>query len=290
MATQTADMEEPFRGSAALAAGQVTRHALRSQFVPIHRDVYLARGVELTPLIRAKACWLRTRGHGVLAGFSAASVHGSKWIDPKRPATVIDDNRRRTPGVVVWAGALDAGEICTVDGMRVTTPVRTAIDLARKYPVDAAITAVDALARATRLHVSTIVDAVGEYPGRHGRTRVLKVLSLVDPGAESPQETMLRLTVVRAGYPRPETQIPVYNEYGALIGIVDLGWSEHKIALEYEGRHHRLSRYQFDKDIRRFDEMIEQRWIIIRVTAADNERTILLRLAEAWARRVGAIA
>lgn len=279
-------MSEPFLGSAALAAGVVTRHALRSQFVALHRDVYLPRDVEPTALIRAKACWLRSRGHGVLAGFSAAAVHRSKWIDPKLPATVIDDNRRRTPGVVVWAGVLDAGEICTVDGMRVTTPVRTAIDLARKYPLDTAIAAVDALARATRLKVDTIEDAVRRYPGRHGRSRVLEVLSLVDAGAESPQETKLRLTVVRAGYPRPETQIPVYNEYGALIGNVDLGWSEHKIALEYEGRHHRLSRYQFDKDIRRFDEMIEQRWIIMRVTAADNERTILLRLAEAWARRV----
>lgn len=124
------------------------------------------------------------------------------------------------------------------------------------------------------------------YRDSHGRSRVLEVLSRVDAGAESPQETKLRLTIVRAGYPRLETQIPVYNEYGVLIGNVDLGWSKHKIALEYEGQHHRLSRHQFDKDIRRFDEMIEQRWIIIRVTAADNQRTILLRLAEAWAWRV----
>lgn len=137
-------MNQPLLGSTALTAGEVTRHALRSQFVAIHRDVYLPRDVELTALIRAKACWLRSRGHGVLAGFSAAALHRSKWIDPTLPATVLDENRRRTPGVVVWAGVLDATEICTVDGMRVTTPVRTALDLARKYPLDTAIATVGA--------------------------------------------------------------------------------------------------------------------------------------------------
>ncbi|MGE2736289.1 hypothetical protein [Mycolicibacterium vaccae] len=278
-------MDGPFLGSEALAAGSVTRHALRTRFVAIHKDVYVLKGTRPTALDRAKACWLRTRGHGVLAGFSAAAVHGAKWIDPALPATVIDDNRRRTPGVVVWAAVLAEDEICTVDGMRVTTPARTAIDLARRYPLDTAVAAVDALARATRLTVAAIEEAAIRYPGRHGMRRVREVLDLADPGAESPRETWLRLVVVRAGYPAPRTQVPVHNEYGALIGTVDLGWREHKIALEYEGLHHRVSRRQFDRDIRRYDEMIELGWIIIRVTAADTDETVRLRLAEAWRKR-----
>lgn len=281
-------MDDPFIGSTALAAGELTRHELRSRYTAIHRDVYLANDVELTALIRAKACWLRSRGHGVLAGFSAAAVHGARWIDPGLPATVIADNRRRAPGIITWAGALADAEVCTVDGMRLTTPTRTAIDLARRYPIDTAVAAIDALARATRTKVATIEDAVARYPGRHGTARAIEVLSLVDPGAESPRETALRLSVVRAGYPRPQTQVPVYNEYDVLIGRVDLGWPEYKIALEYEGKHHRMSREQFDRDIRRYDEMIEQDWIVIRVTAADSEATIRIRLADAWARRVRA--
>ena len=281
-------MDEPFLGRAALAAGELTRHALRSRYRAVHRDVYLSNDVELTALIRAKACWLRSRGHGVLAGYSAAAVHGTRWIDPGLPATVIDDNRRRTPGIITWGSTLDDDEVCTVDGMRLTTPARTAIDLARRYPLDTAVASIDALARATRTKVATIEDAVHRYPGRHGTERALEVLSLVDPGAESPRETALRLSVVRAGYPRPQTQLPVYNEYEVLIGRVDLGWPEQKIALEYEGRHHRMSREQFDKDIRRFEEMIELDWIVIRVTAADTEATIHIRLADAWSRRVRA--
>ncbi|UXA18268.1 type IV toxin-antitoxin system AbiEi family antitoxin [Mycobacterium sp. SMC-4] len=279
-------MEGPFRGSEALATGAVTRHALRTRFVAIHKDVYVRKGTQPTALNRAKACWLRSRGHGVLAGFSAAAVHGAKWIDPNVPATVIDNNRRRTPGVLTWAAVLAEDEVCTVDGMRVTTPARTAIDLARRYPLDTAITAVDALARATRLSVEAIADAAVRYPGRHGVPRVREVLSFVDPGAESPQETWLRLVVVRAGYPKPRTQLPVLNEYGALVGTVDLGWIEHKIALEYEGKQHRLSAAQFAKDIRRYDEMIDLDWTVIRVTSLDSEATVRLRLADAWISRV----
>ncbi|MGB1224135.1 MAG: hypothetical protein ACPHCN_08330, partial [Mycobacterium sp.] len=110
-------------------------------------------------------------------------------------------------------------------------------------------------------------------------------LSLVDPGAESPRETWLRLIVVRAGYPRPETQLSVYNEYGALIGVVDLGWRDLKIAVEYEGKHHRMSRERFDRDIRRIDELLELGWIVIRITAMDTDATVRRRLAQAWGSR-----
>lgn len=94
-------MSEPFRGSAALAAGALSRHALRTRYVAVHHDVYVPRDAELTAVVRAKAAWLRTRGHGVLAGFSASALHGARWIDANRPATVIDTNRRRTPGLEV---------------------------------------------------------------------------------------------------------------------------------------------------------------------------------------------
>jgi len=81
-------MGEPFIGSAAVAAGTLTRHALRTRFIAMHHDVYIAKDTDVTAVLRAKACWLRSRGHGVLAGFSAAALHGSRWIDAHRPATI----------------------------------------------------------------------------------------------------------------------------------------------------------------------------------------------------------
>jgi very-short-patch-repair endonuclease len=262
---------------------------LRTRYVAVHRDVYIPRDADLTAVMRARAAWLRTRGHGVLAGFSASAVHGARWIDPGRPAAVIDTNRRRTRGLEVWADGITAEEICQVDGMQVTTPIRTAVDLARRYPVDAAVTAIDALARATRTAVDDLI-AAAVRPGRHGMARARKALQLVDPGAESPRETWLRLVIVRAGFPRPETQVPVYNEFGVLIGEVDLGWRDKLLAVEYEGKHHRMTRERFDKDIRRMDEMIEQGWTVLRFTAVDTEATVVRRLSAAWDQRRFAIA
>lgn len=279
-------MSEPFLGSAALAAGALSRHALRTRYTAIHQDVYLPRDAELDATVRAKAAWLRTRGHGVVAGFSASALHGARWIDPGRPATVIDTNRRRSRGLEVWADRIEPGEVCRIDGISMTTPVRTAVDLARRYPLDTAVAAIDSLARATRTSVNDMLAATSQ-PGRHGMVRARRAILLVDPGAESPRETWLRLVIIRAGFPRPETQVPIGNEFGVLIGVADLGWRDKRVAVEYEGRHHRMSRERFDRDIRRLDEMTEMGWRVVRVTAADTEATVIRRLRLAWDRSVG---
>ncbi|OMC38950.1 hypothetical protein A5740_02575 [Mycobacterium sp. GA-1841] len=279
-------MGNPFVGSQALASGVLTRHELRTRFVAVHRDIYVAKGARPTALMRAKACWLRCRGHGVLAGFSASAFHGARWIDASLPAYVIDTNNRRPArGIVTWADAIEDGEICRVGDIRLTTPARTAVDLACKFPEDTAVAAIDALARATRLKVADIERAAERHSGRKGIKRARATIALVDPGAESPQETWLRLLVVRAGYPRPQTQYPVCNEYGAVIGEVDLAWPESKIALEYEGSHH-TDPETLRKDIARIDEMIEMGWIVIRVTRRDGAANVLGRIAKAWAPRV----
>jgi hypothetical protein len=274
-------MDGPFLGTAALAAGILTRHELRTRFVALHHDVYIEIGTELTPVLRAKACWLRSRGHGVLAGFSASALYGARWIDASRPATIIDANRRRTRGITVWASTIDATETRVIDGMRVTSPARTAQDLACRYSVDTAVAAIDALARATRLKVADVELT----PGRHGLKRARGALDLVDPGAESPRETWLRLLLIRAGFPRPITQLSVYNEYGAVIAEVDLGWPDLKIAAEYEGDHHRTDRRQFRRDIGRIDALIEAGWIVIRVTSQDTVGGVVRRVETAFARR-----
>lgn len=94
----------------------------------------------------------------------------------------------------------------------------------------------------------------------------------------------MRLLVIRAGFPPPTTQIPVYDEYGQLVAVVDMGWDDLKIALDYEGSHHR-GPDRFNKDIHRHDDVTELGWIDIRVTSRGTEGGIIRRLQAAWARR-----
>jgi len=58
-----------------------------------------------------------------------------------------------------------------------------------------------------------------------------------------------------------------------------------KIALEYEGDHHRTDRRQFRRDIRRFEALADMGWLTIRVTAEDTRGGVLARVAAAWSRR-----
>lgn len=198
-------MTEPFFGSAALAAGSLTRHVLRTRYVAVHHDVYIPRNAELTAVVRAKAAWLRSRDHGIVAGFSASALHGARWIDSSRPATVIDTNRRRAQGIEVWSDTVADDEISEFEGIRLTCPERTAVDLARRYPLATAVAAVDALARATGLTADGLGSALGRHRGRAGVKRARQAIALVDPGAQSPRETWLRLLIMRAGFPRPTT-------------------------------------------------------------------------------------
>ena len=279
-------MTDPFLGSEALAAGVLTPYELRSRYVAVHKDVYMPRDAALTAMLRAKACWLRSRRRGILAGYSASALHGAKWIDPTLPAAIIDTNRHTVAGVQTWEERIDVDEIEILADMRVTTPARTALDLARRLPLGAAVAAVDALTQATELKMADIDLLVDRYSGRRGVRAARAALALVDGGAQSPKETWLRLLLMRAGFPRPQTQIVVRNEWGWREAYLDMGWEDIKVAVEYDGDQHRSDRRQYVKDIRRL-EMLDQRygWLVVRVVAEDHPDDVIRRVREARARR-----
>jgi hypothetical protein len=283
-------MADPFLGSEALAVRELTAYELRSRYLALHHDVYVLRGAELTPVLRAKACWLRSRRRGILAGFSASALHGARWIHPDRPATIIDTNRRRAAGVQVWEEGIEADEIAVIGDMRVTTPARTAFDLARRYPLDVSVAAIDALAQAVELKLADIELLVDRYKGRRGTKAARAALELVDGGAQSPKETWLRLLLLSAGFPRPQTQIAVRNELGWPQAYLDMGWEDIKVAVEYDGDQHRSSRAQYVKDIRRLEMLERMGWIVIRVIAEDHSADIVRRVAHARARRAAGTA
>jgi hypothetical protein len=278
-------MGDPFIGSEAVAAGRLSPYALRSRFVALHPDVYLATGSEVTAITRAQGAWLWSRRQGVVAGQSAAALHGAKWVDAGHPAEMLWHNRRPPTGIHAWSDGFDTDEVEVIGGMGVTTPARTALDLACRYPLGEAVAAIDALARATHLKMADVELLAARYRGRRGIRKARKVLDLVDPGAESPRETWLRLLVIRHGFPRPRTQIPVYDEFGALVAVLDMGWEDIKLALDYEGAHHR-NPVRFHKDIRRHDTVTELGWMDIRVTSGDTEAGIIGRLTTEWSRRM----
>src|SRR5271166_2781072 len=279
-------MAEPFIGSEAVAAGVASHSQLRHRYTRVFRDVYVGAGTELTPSLRARAALLWSRRRGVIAGFSAAALHGSKWVDAGRPVEIIHDNRHPTPGLQIWGDRLTDDEIEMIGGVPVTSPARTALDLACWYPLTTAVSALDALARATEFKPADVELLSVRYRGRRGLERARLSLSLVDAGAQSPKETWLRLVLAQGGLPRPQTQIPVYDDFGDVIAYLDMGWDDIKVADEYDGEQHRTDRGQYTWDVRRL-ELVERRgWILVRVVAGDRRAEILRRVHAARARRM----
>lgn len=256
---------EPFLGSQALKRGAVTRHDLRTRYRAVFRDVYIATDARLTAAVKARAAWLSTGA--ILAGLSAAAVLGTKWLDDAAPAEIVRADRHRPKRLreelVVHSYQLAADEVRTIRGMRVTTAARTAFDIGCALPVAKAVPILDAVFNATGTTPAEVNVLACRYPGGRGIRRLQAALELADGGAESPQETRLRLLLVGAGLPRPETQI----EFRDLHIRVDMGWREWKVAVEYDGVQHWQDRHQRSWDIERIALLEAAGWIVIRVSA-----------------------
>ncbi|MDA2891673.1 DUF559 domain-containing protein [Mycolicibacterium sp. BiH015] len=252
---------EPFIGSAAVRHGELTRRGLARHYRAIFRDVYLANDIELTAAIKAEAAWLATGA--VLGGLSAAAVYGTKWLNPAVPAEIVRADRHAPAGIITHSWRLAAGETCLVAGVNATTPARTAFDIGRSRSPALAIPVIDALMNATRVSTAQIAAVAAAHPGTRGVRCIPALLELVDGGAESPQETRVRLILVRGGLPRPETQI-VFRD---LRIRVDMGWRTWKVAVEYDGIQHWNERKQRAWDIERMALLEAAGWAVIRVSS-----------------------
>ncbi len=278
-------MGGPFLGSEALADGLVSRAQLATGHTRLFRDVYLANGIDVTALDRARGAWLWSRRRGVIAGFSAAVVHGSNWVDVARPAELLHDNRHRQPGLLIRSDALRPDEVEHVAGMPVTTPARTAVDLACWYAIAEAVAGIDALARAAKVSDGDVDEILRRSEGRRGVVQARAALALIDAGAQSPKESWLRVLLVQAGLPRPLTQIPVYDGHWQPFAILDMGWPELRVAVEYDSDQHRTDRRQYRWDAQRHERLQRCGWTVIRVLAGDRPADIIRRVRSALGRR-----
>lgn len=180
----------------------------------------------------------------------------------------------------------ESGEasIVGVGGLRVLNAVDTWIQLAGTLGLDDLVVMGDGLV-SRRNPVATLAElaeAVGRYRGR-GARRLREAMSWVRAGTDSARETMLRLIVVRAGFPEPEVNGVIVNSFGARIAHGDLVFRRYRTILEYEGRPHATDARQFAIDIARLDELMEEGWRVIRVDRAlmSMRATLLGKLGRA---------
>ncbi|WP_395310279.1 DUF559 domain-containing protein [Mycobacterium sp. AMU20-3851] len=279
----------PFVGSEAVAAGRISKYRLRTRFTAIFPDVYVPNDADLTFDDRALAAWLWSRRKAVLCGLTASALHGARYIEDSLPVELVYPSRRPPLGIRTYSHQVHADEITDAGrwGLPVTSIERTVFDLGRRAPLEEAVARLDALGNARYFRAAEVLDrARSRHGGKRGIRQLQTALDLHDPGAESPRESWLRLLIIGAGYPRPRTQIPVVSADGRRKYFLDMGWEDFKLAVEYDGDHHRTSPAQFAHDIVRTEDLDELGWHRLRVAKRHGERVILDRLARAWAARV----
>ena len=262
----------PFRGADAVRAGDVTRDRLRGPtYERVGHDLYVGSANDLgSPRLRAAALHEWSRGHGVVAGPLAARCHGvdCPWDDAE---IVLRGGRRAAPlRARVRTDRLAPHEVVLRDGVLMTSPARTAFDLARRSPLVEAVAAVDALAHRHRFGTAALRAAIEEHPGVRGLEQAARVVELMNPLAESLMESRVRVGLVLRGVPAPECQLELtLRGYGVV--RLDMAWRRpparrRPFALEYDGPEHRTITGQ-NRDNRRDAALDRFGWDALHVSS-----------------------
>jgi hypothetical protein len=246
--------------------GVLTERELR-RCTRIYRNVYQRRAGGLTARDRALAAWLWSGKKAIVAGNSAAALLGAKWVDPQAPAELITDRKRPPRLIIARNDTLLNDETIAVDGIPVTSPARTAFDVGRRPGLQTAVMRLDALARATGVSAADVQPVIDAHRGARGMTQLRRVLSLVDAGAESPQETRTRLALIAGNLPRPQTQIVVCDGWNWVLARIDMGWKEWLVGVEYDGPQHWTDPRVRANDINRTADLEQRGWRLIRVSS-----------------------
>jgi very-short-patch-repair endonuclease len=279
-----------FRGSAAVAAVLLTPGELRGKrYLRLFPDTYITASDDGPPdlTLRSHAAYRYVEGNGVLSGYSAAEILGAScgpWDAPAE-VTVPHRGQRSRPGLVVHRTSLYPGEITEVKGLKLTSPLRTAYDLARRGDLVERVVAVDRLANVHRFDPNLLLNFSARFRGARGNELVPLVLAHADRRAGSPMETRLRMLIVEAGLPRPQVQWVVQDEHSRTAVWLDLAWPERMIGIEYEGESH-TAPDQVLRDVGRHTGLVDKGWRIYRYTKREilhRQDLIVSQLTRAFA-------
>lgn len=201
------------------------------------------------------------------SGMTALWLHGLD-VEPYNPiqatAPVAAGISTRA-GMLVRRCTLEDHDVVKVRGLPATQVLRTLRELCLRASLTESVVLVDMALHARLMTTSDVLRCIGTSTGRHGIKKFRRVVSHVEPKAESPMESRLRMLLVLARLPRPEAQVTI-REGRRFLGRVDLFYRANRLALEYDGAMHRESLAQ---DNRRQNLLVGAGVRLLRFMASD---------------------
>jgi hypothetical protein len=169
----------------------------------------------------------------------------------------------RTPikrrGIRCFASDLRGEDLVELAGMPVTSPARTAIDLARWSRPGMGLAILDAMARDRLVDPLDLRERIERWRGERFVAQARRLITLCNPKAESYGESWLRLRFHDAGFPTPELQISIVDGSGRQVYRLDLGYPDIRFAWEYDGQAFHVGPPAEAADRRRRADL-ERRW------------------------------
>lgn len=206
--------------------------------------------IELEAVVTAVGEWR------VLSHRSAALLWGLPDVDrPDRRVHVTDPLLGTTHSgrrVVRHAADLAAADTTTIDGRRVTSLLRTVVDLSRSTSYENEVAVLDHVLREQLLTVDELRRAFAAWASPRGMTRARRALRFADPRSESPGESVSRVRIEDEGFPPPVLQ-QVFGPYR-----VDFWWPRAGVVGEFDG----LEKYDDPDAVRR--EKVREQTLLLR--------------------------
>ena len=238
------------------------------------QGVYVRGDVALTTELRLAAAVLVISPHSVACDRTAAWIWGVdtfeyRELDGVPPVeTFVLRGRHRTSRPEHRGGVRDLQpcDWVEVNGVKVTTPLRTALDLGCTLNRREALAAIDALMRCHGFTDRDLRRLVPRYRRRRGVVQLRELIAMVDPRAESPRESWTRLAIHDAGLLAPACQwwveidgVPTYR--------LDLAYPHARIAIEYDGSEHHTRPEDRRRDEQRRSWLRADGWTVIVIGA-----------------------
>jgi hypothetical protein len=272
----------PFTAKQAEAVG-VTRHVIarlmRAGLLRrVLKGVYVATQAPDDLLLRAQALALVVPDDAAVTDWTACWLH-TGVLPPGDHLRVPPISIFRLPGQTRLRNRLcSSGEraflpddVMVIEGVRVTTPLRTASDIGRLASRDWALAGIDVLYRQGGFSKELLLANVERFRGQRGVVQLRELAPLADPRSESPGESVLRLRWLDLpSLPPPEPQISIRSVAGREIYRIDLGVEELRFGAEYDGEEHHSSDEDRLHDLRRRHDLDERfGWLVVPVRRAD---------------------
>lgn len=181
-------------------------------------------------------------------------------------------DRARRAGVVAHRSRQSFLETIEVDGLLVTSPAQTfvhvGVDLPR--PDDVVVLGDAMMRRANPLTTpAELADIARRTHKVKGIVQARDQIARMRPNTDSVMETRTRLLLVDSNLPCPSVNEVVTLDDGTYVKRVDMLYRRHKVAIEYDGDHHRTDRAQWRDDVRRRRWLETLGWTVIVVVAED---------------------